>query len=77
MTIINSNKNTIIRNAQTTPIKIGQFATIYKRPDNVNMPFDSTDDIEFIIIKVADGTNKGQFVFDKKILIEKRIITNG
>ncbi len=38
------------------------------------MPFNIQDGIEFIVVSVADATHAGQFVFDKKILLEQGIM---
>lgn len=70
-------KKIIFRVAKTTPTKIGQFVTIWKRPVDVTMPFDSEDAIDFIVIDVREGNHVGQFIFDRKVLIEKRIISCG
>jgi len=69
-------KKIVFRVAKTTPTKIGKFVTIWKRPIDVTMPFDSSDPIDYIIIDVKDDNNKGQFIFDRKILIEKGIISH-
>jgi len=68
---------TIFRKSKITPKKVGQFATIYKRPYGYNVPFDSNDSFDYIVIESADEKHRGQFKFDKKILIEQGIITHG
>lgn len=69
--------NVAFRIAKTTPRKIGQFVTIWKRlnPTDEIMPIDITDNIDFIVINVFDEINLGQFIFDKKILLEKDIFS--
>jgi hypothetical protein len=69
-------KNIVFRVAKITPKKVGQFVTVWKRPDKTTMPFESTDSIDFIIIYVADEEKRGQFIFDKEMLIKKGIISN-
>ncbi|AOZ93407.1 MepB family protein [Paenibacillus crassostreae] len=69
-------KDIVFREAKTTPVKIGQFVTIWKRPIDEIIPFDSTDNVDFIVIGVSDSQNQGQFVFDKRILIEKGIMSH-
>ncbi|GAE32914.1 MepB family protein [Alkalihalobacillus hemicellulosilyticus] len=69
-------KEVVYRDAKITPVKVGQFVTVWKRPLDIIIPFDSTDSVDFIIIGVRDSQNQGQFVFDKKILIEKRIMSH-
>lgn len=70
------NKNIVFREGKTTPTKIGQFVTSWKRPVDIIVPFDSTDDIDFFIVGAADEKNIGQFIFDKNILIEKGIMSH-
>lgn len=43
-------ENIIFRMSKITPKKIGQFVTIYKRPEKNNMPFESLDNIDYIIV---------------------------
>ena len=62
--------------AKITPKKIGQFVTIWKRPEKVTMPFDSNDSIDFVVRDVREGNQAGQFIFDRNILIEKGIMTH-
>lgn len=69
-------KAIVFREAKTTPVKIGQFATTWKRPIDRIIPFDSTDSVDFIVIGVSSSQNQGQFVFGKRILIEKGIMSH-
>ncbi len=71
------NGNTIQhRVSKITPTKIGQFVTIWKRnKDGITEPFDTLDDLEFIIITSKSGDNFGQFIFPKSVLADKGIIT--
>ena len=68
-------KDIVYREAKTTPVKIGQFVTVWKRPIDVIIPFDSTD-MDYFVIGVSDSQNRGQFVFDRRILIEKGIMSH-
>jgi hypothetical protein len=65
------------RVAKTTPTKIGQFVTIWKRPtpDGEIAPLDTTDDVQFVVISVADAVHRGQFIFNQKILLAKGIMS--
>ncbi|PHS08235.1 MAG: MepB family protein [Kordia sp.] len=68
--------NIICRNAKTTPKKIGQFVTFWKR--NINgpiEPFFETDRIDFYAVNVRTENKRGQFVFPKSELIKKGIIS--
>jgi hypothetical protein len=71
-------KNIVFRIAKTTPRKVGQFVTVWKRRKTSEhiVPFDITDGIDFLVISVSDGmAYKGQFVFDQKILLMKDIMS--
>jgi hypothetical protein len=64
------------RVSKITPTKNGQFVTIWKRnQDGITEPFDINDEIDFIIITARSGDNLGQFIFPKKVLANKGIIT--
>ena len=70
------NGHTIVfRVAKTTPTKIGQFVTLWKRPTPSSSiaPLDINDGIDFVVVSVCDATHRGQFVFDHKILTSKGI----
>ena len=65
------------RTAKTTPTKIGQFVTIWKREKSGDtiLPFDNNDELDFVIVNVSDATHRGQFVFDREVLLEKNIMS--
>jgi hypothetical protein len=66
----------IYRVSKITPTKAGQFVTIWKRNEKgKTIPFDLSDDFDFLIISVRNDHNFGQFIFPKSILAEKRIVT--
>ena len=66
----------VFRVAKTTPTKIGQFVTIWKRPTSGSIiaPLDIDDGVAFVVVSVFDATHRGQFVFDHKILASKGIM---
>lgn len=70
------NGHTIVfRVAKTTPTKIGQFVTLWKRPTPSSIaPLDIDDGIDFVVVSVFDARHRGQFVFDHKILTSKGIM---
>lgn len=72
-----NNRKIVFRLAKTTPNKIGQFATIWKRPiaKGPIAPLDSSDDFDLIVISVSNKTNFGQFIFNKNILLERDYIS--
>jgi hypothetical protein len=67
----------VFRIAKTTPKKIGQFTTLWKRPTQSRdiAPLDTTDNVAFVVVCVSDGVSHGQFVFCQKILFEKNIMS--
>lgn len=68
----------ICRNAKTTPKKVGQFVTFWKRNNNGSIePFDENDQIDFYVVNVRTENQFGQFVFPKSVLISKGIISSG
>ncbi len=67
----------VFRVAKTTPTKIGQFVTIWKRPapGAEIAPLDSGDGVELVIVSVADACHRGQFVFDRPALIRHGVMS--
>ncbi|WP_228384010.1 MepB family protein [Chryseobacterium sp. JM1] len=66
------------RTSKITPTKTGQFVTIWKRNEKgETAPFDSNDVFDFYLISAFKDHNKGLFVFPKKILVEKQILSHG
>jgi hypothetical protein len=64
------------RQAKITPTKIGQFVTCWKRSaSQETMPFESTDDFDFLIIGANTNTQAGQFIFPKSALIQHKIVS--
>lgn len=64
------------RTAKTTPTKIGQFVTLWKRTGKSPIhPFDMSDYIDLFIINVHSNNLFGQFVFPSSVLLEKNILS--
>ncbi|MFB9077080.1 MepB family protein [Flavobacterium procerum] len=69
-------KKICFRDAKITPTKTGQFVTLWKRNSNgIIEPFDASDLIDFVIVNVRKEDNWGQFIFPKKIVLEKGIFS--
>lgn len=69
-------RNILSRNAKTTPKKVGQFVTFWRRAQNGSIePFNESDSIDFYIVNVRTEHKLGQFVFPKSVLIKKGIIS--
>ncbi len=67
----------VFRVAKTTPTKLGQFVTVWKRPkpgDEI-APLDSRDGIAFVIISSADAEHRGQFVFPCAALVSRGVMS--
>jgi hypothetical protein len=65
------------RVAKTTPTKLGQFVTMWKRPtlNAAIAPFDIRDGIDFVVVSVFDATHRGQFVFNKETLAQRGVMS--
>ncbi len=65
----------VFRVAKTTPTKLGQFVTLWKRPGVEIAPLDSDDGVAFVVVSVSDAAHHGQFVFAQKTLVEKGVMS--
>lgn len=64
------------RVAKTTPTKIGQFVTLWKRLGKGPIqPYDSADPVDFFIINTRKGDRFGQFIFPKSVLCQQDIFS--
>lgn len=64
------------RSAKTTPTKVGQFVTFWKRSSSGPIaPFDLSDAIDFFIISVRYDHKFGLFIFPQLVLLEQGIIS--
>ncbi|WP_215409313.1 MepB family protein [Janthinobacterium sp. JC611] len=70
-------KRLVLRVAKTTPTKIGQFVTVWKRPhpDADIAPLDEADPVDAVIIAVSDGARHGLFIFPRSVLIERGVMS--
>ena len=65
------------RLAKKTPTKKGYFVAFWgKDSQGKNKPFDYDSSPDFLIINMIDSDNKGQFVFPKAILAQKKILVS-
>lgn len=66
----------LFREAKTTPTKMGQFVTLWKRIEKGPIqPFDSSDEIDLFVINTRTDTHFGQFIFPKSVLVKQGVIT--
>lgn len=67
------------RAAKTTPTKVGQFVTVWKRSASGPIqPFDAEDPVDLFVISTCEDAQFGQFVFPRDVLRERDIVsTNG
>lgn len=64
------------RLAKITPTKNGQFVTIWKRSFNGPIqPYDSSDEIDFVLIAVKKEGHFGLFLFPKEALIKHGVFS--
>jgi hypothetical protein len=64
------------RVAKITPTKIGQFVTFYKRKGSgLIMPYESQDLFDFLIVVVRNKNHFGLFIFPKKVLCERGVVS--
>ena len=69
-------KKIIFRIGKITPTKVGQFVTFWKRiGKSPIMPYDVSDNFDFLVVSVCDKNRYGQFVFPKDVLYEKGIVS--
>jgi hypothetical protein len=62
------------RVSKITPLKTGQFVTIWQRnKDGITEPFDISNDLDFIIIAAKRDNNFGQFIF-QNLYWQKRVL---
>ncbi|MGW1763804.1 MepB family protein [Streptomyces sp. NPDC002073] len=67
------------RAARTTPTKVGQFVTMWKRsPGGPIQPFDAADPVDLFVISTRDRHHFGQFVLTVDALRRHGVVsTNG
>lgn len=71
------NLKIVFRNAKTTPTKVGQFVTLWKRNGGGPIqPYDAADEIDLVIVNTKSENRLGQFIFPKSVLIQQGIISN-
>lgn len=63
------------RVAKTTPIKTGQFVTLWKRTgEGPIQPFELSDPVDTFVVSTRSGPHFGQFVFPKAVLAAKDVV---
>lgn len=64
------------RAAKTTPTKVGQFVTVWKRsPGGPIQPFDASDPVDLFVISTRDHHHLGQFVFPMDALRQHGVVS--
>ncbi|MFF4443954.1 MepB family protein [Streptomyces sp. NPDC001502] len=64
------------RAAKTTPTKVGQFVTVWKRsPAGPIQPFDAADPVDLFVISTRDGHHFGQFVLPLEALRRHGVVS--
>ena len=66
------------RVAKTTPTKVGQFVTLWKRVGRGPIqPFDLSDPVDVFVVSTRSGPHLGQFVFPKAVLAAQGVVATG
>lgn len=69
-------KKYIQRTAKTTPKKVGQFVTLWKRnKQGITIPLSCEDDFDFVMILCLNGEKSGRFLFTKEVLLKNNILS--
>ncbi|MGY0231866.1 MepB family protein [Longispora urticae] len=64
----------VFRVARTTPTKVGQFVTLWRRSAAGPIrPFDTGDAVDLFVVAVGDG--RGQFVFPRAVLVDRGVVS--
>ncbi|RKT06143.1 hypothetical protein BX286_4181 [Streptomyces sp. 3211.6] len=64
------------RAAKTTPTKVGQFVTVWKRsPAGPIQPFDAADPVDLFVISTREHHHLGQFVFPMDALRRHGVVS--
>ncbi|WP_405363291.1 MepB family protein [Kitasatospora sp. NBC_00085] len=64
------------RAAKTTPTKVGQFVTVWKRsPGGPIQPFDAADPVDLFVVSSRDGHHFGQFVLPMDALRRHGVVS--
>lgn len=72
-----NSKHIQFRKARKTPLKSGQFVTIWKRnSDGKTAPYDLSDKIDGVIVCVQIGTEFSVFIFSALVLKEQMILSS-
>jgi hypothetical protein len=71
-------KRVVFRLAKTTPSKVGQFVTLWKRPQRSGeiAPMDANDPVDFVVVHSSNTERCGHFVFDKNVLIKMGVLSS-
>lgn len=68
--------NIKFRKAKTTPTKVGQFVTLWKRDSQgQTTAYTANDLIDYCMVATQQPPHAGFFVFPKQVLIDRQILT--
>ncbi len=74
-TLLLGGQRVCFRVAKTTPTKVGQFVTLWKRVGRGPIqPFDLGDPVDVFVVSTRSGPHFGQFVFPKAALAAHGVV---
>ncbi len=75
-TFVLDGANICFRVAKTTPTKVGQFVTLWKRQGKGPIqPFDQSDVLDYCVVSTRTPDHFGQFVFPKSVMCARGIVS--
>ena len=68
----------VYRVAKTTPAKVGQFVTLWKRPypGAEIAPLAADDALDVVVVRASSGQQHGHFIFSKRILTDQGVFSS-
>lgn len=75
-TLLLAGRSAVFRVAKTTPTKVGQFVTLWRRSaEGPIRPFDTHDGVSLFVIQAGPGAGPGQFVFPLSVMARHGVVS--
>lgn len=69
-------RSAVFRQAKTTPTKVGQFVTLWRRSVKGPIrPFDTDEGVELFVVQAGLAAGLGQFVFPLSVLAHRGVVS--